>query len=355
MPRPLAFLLPLLLTAGLVACTTDDADLDAASGADVVEIPTGAPITDSTDAVIATSAFGTDTLSLQQFGQQYFGFVQQVSRQDPTLQTDSLRLREIRRQIAQAFVLQHTLEGLAEQEPPTAEDSVEVENRIQAFRAQAGEEEFQRQLADQGIVLDTLRHLGILQARAQRVQQALADAVPQPSDADVEAFRREQAEEVRANQIAFFLYPNYTPAQRDSVERLAEAVLDSVQAGASFTALADRYSADPSAPRGGDTDFFNRSAGLPRAFTDAAFALADSGDVTTELVRTPVGLHIIELTGRRMGVPMDTTRARSFVRAERQEDAVTRVLIERFREADGTARVNTGLLEIDLNDAYELD
>jgi peptidyl-prolyl cis-trans isomerase C len=350
----IALLFLLLLSTALVACGSDDADTVAGADAAEVAIPVGAPIADSTDAVIVTSNFGTDTLTLQQFGQQYFGFVQQVSRQDPTLQADTLRLREIRRQIAQAFVLQHVIEGLAEQEPPTAEDTVEVNNRIQAFRAQVGEEQFQQQLDQQGIVLDTLRHLGLLQARAERVQRAIADAVGQPSAEDVETFRREQAEEVRANQIAFFLYPNYTPAQRDSVERLAEAVLDSIQAGASFTELADRYSADPSAPRGGDTDYFNRSAGLPSAFTEAAFALADSGDVTTDLVRTPVGLHIIELTDRRMGVPMDTTRARGLVRAERQEDELRRVLIERFREAGGEARINETLLEIDLNDTYEL-
>jgi peptidyl-prolyl cis-trans isomerase C len=348
----LRLLLVLALAAPLVACGSDDAPVAADS---TLNFPLGEPLTDSTHALIVSSNFGTDTLALQTFGQQFFGFIQQISRQDPSIQSDSLRLREIRRRIAEAFVLQHVLEGLAEAEPPTAADSAEVETRIQAFRAQAGEEEFQQQLADQGMTLDTLRYMVMLQERATRVQQEIVDAVAAPSETDVEAYRVRQAEEVRANQIAFFLYPNYTPAQRDSVERLAQTVLDSVRAGASFAEMDARYSTDPSGQSsGGDTDYFNRSAGFPQAFADATFALADSGDVVDELVRTPVGLHVVQLTGRRMGVPMDTTQARAAVRAELQDDALRKALVDRLREAGGTVRVNNELLEIDLNDEIEL-
>ncbi len=342
----------LLLVLPLAACGSDD---DAALPDSSLSIPQGDAITDSTDALIVTSSFGTDTLSLQMFGQQYGGYVQQMMQQDPTLASDSLRLREIRRRIAESFILQHVIEGMAQAEPSTGEDSSEVESRIQGFREQLGEEQFQQQLAAEGIALDSLRTMLILQQRAERVQRTMIDATPQPSPAEVETFRSEQAEEVRANQIAFFLFPGYSQAQRDSVERTAQIVLDSIRAGAPFGDMARRYSTDPTGQTGGDTDFFNRSAGFPKPFTDATFALSDSGDVADELVRTQVGLHVVQLTGRRMGIPMDSTRARTALRAERQDKALRNALVKSFQDASGTARVNEALLEIKLDDEYEID
>ncbi len=344
----LRLLLVLLLASPLAACGNGD---DAASDT-TIAIPTGEPLTGSEYALIVSSDFGTDTLALAMFNQQFAQFTRQIQQGNPALLSDSLSMREIRRLMSEQFVMQHLIEGLTEDEAATAEDSTEVANRIQAFRGQAGEEEFQNQLAQQGMTEEMFREMSLMRLRSERVQQRIADATPQPSEADVEAYRSEQAEEVRASQISFFLYPNYTPAQRDSVEQLAEAVLDSVQAGTPLSELAARYSNDPSGQAGGDVDFFNRSMGFP--FTEEAFALADSGDVAAELVRTPNSLHVLQLTGRRMGVPMDTTRARQALRFERQAEAFRDAVIERFREANGIVRVNDAL-RIDLNDVYEID
>ncbi len=348
----LRLLLVLLLASPLAACGIGD---DAASDT-TIAIPVGEPLTGSDHALIVTSDYGVDTLALAMFNQQFAQFTRQIQQGNPALLSDSLSMREIRRLMSEQFVMQHLIEGLTEEEAATTEDSTEVANRIQAFRGQAGEEEFQSQLAQQGMNEEMFREMSLMRLRSERVQQRIADTTPQPSEVDVETYRSEQAEEVRASQISFFLYPNYTPAQRDSVETLAEAVLDSVQAGTPLGELAARYSNDPSGQNGGDVDFFSRSSGRNSGFpfVEETFALTDSGDVATELVRTPNSLHVLQLTGRRMGVPMDTTRARQALRFERQAEAFRDAVIERFREANGMVRVNDAL-RIDLNDVYEID
>ncbi len=345
----LRLLLVLLLALPLVACGSGD---DALSDT-TIAIPVGEPLTGSEYALIVSSDYGSDTLALEVFNQQFALFTRQIQQGNPALLSDSLSMREIRRLMSEQYVMQHLVEGLAEAEAGLPADTVEVANRIQAFRAQAGEEEFQSQLAQQGMTEEMFREMSLERMRSERVQLRIADSTPQPSEVDVEAFRSEQAEEVRASQISFFLYPNYTPAQRDSVERLAEAVLDSVQSGTPLGTLAARYSNDPSGQVGGDVDFFNRASGFP--FAEETFALSDSGDVAEELVRTPNGLHIVQLTGRRMGVPMDTTRARQALRSERQAEAFRDAVIESFRNANGVVRVNVDALGIDLNDVYEID
>ena len=345
----LRLLLVLLLVLPLAACGSgDDASSDSA-----VAIPVGEPLTGSDYALIISSDYGSDTLALGVFNQQFDLFTRQIQQGNPSLLSDSLSVREIRRLMSEQFVMQHLVEGLAEAEAGLPADTVEVASRIQMFRAQAGEEEFQNQLAQQGMTEETFREMSLERARSERVQRRIAESAPQPTQADVEAFRSEQAEEVRASQISFFLYPNYTPAQRDSVERLAQSVLDSVQAGTPLATLAARYSNDPSGQNGGDVDFFNRASGFP--FAEETFALSDSGDVADELVRTPNGLHVVQLTGRRMGMPMDTTRARQALRSQRQAESFRDAVIEAFRNANGVVRVNEEALRIDLNDVYEID
>lgn len=78
----------------------------------------------------------------------------------------------------------------------------------------------------------------------------------------------------------------------------AEALLAELAAGASFTDVARSRSEDQgSAAGGGDLGFFSRGA-MVQAFEDAAFALAEPGDLSG-VVRTRFGLHILKLEERR--------------------------------------------------------
>ena len=128
---------------------------------------------------------------------------------------------------------------------------------------------------------------------------ALRDSVVRPDTAisDEEVQRRFALEapgsRVRARHILLAPPANSTPAQRDSVRRAAETLLDRLRAGEAFEPLARQYSADSaSAVQGGDLGFFERGQ-MVVAFDSAAFSL-EPGQLSN-LVATPYGFHILRV------------------------------------------------------------
>jgi peptidyl-prolyl cis-trans isomerase C len=81
----------------------------------------------------------------------------------------------------------------------------------------------------------------------------------------------------------------------------AKGVIQELQGGADFAALAQQRSVGPSAQSGGDLGFFRREQMVPQ-FADAAFAL-EPGQITTEPVQTQFGWHVIMVLERRTAEP----------------------------------------------------
>lgn len=102
--------------------------------------------------------------------------------------------------------------------------------------------------------------------------------------------------QVRARHILFKLPDNPTPAQRDSVMKLAESVRQRALNGEDFAKLARQYSQDSNAQQGGDLGFFGRGQ-MVAPFEDAAFKL-QPGQIS-DVVETPFGLHIIKVEERK--------------------------------------------------------
>jgi peptidyl-prolyl cis-trans isomerase C len=80
-------------------------------------------------------------------------------------------------------------------------------------------------------------------------------------------------------------------------EETADALIEKLDGGADFAALARDESTGPSASNGGDLGFFNRSA-MVEPFAEAAFAMAD-GEHSAEPVQTQFGWHVIKVEERR--------------------------------------------------------
>jgi hypothetical protein len=103
---------------------------------------------------------------------------------------------------------------------------------------------------------------------------------------------------VKARHVLFRLPGDATPAQRDSVTKLAQAIRDRARRGEDFAALAKQYSQEPGAQQsGGDLGFFGKGS-MVAPFEQAAFAMK-VGDIS-DVVETPFGLHIIKVEDRKL-------------------------------------------------------
>jgi len=106
------------------------------------------------------------------------------------------------------------------------------------------------------------------------------------------------AVEMRARHIMFQLPLEATDAQKDSVAAALEAVRARIVGGSDFATLARQLSQDPgTSALGGDLGYFGRGQ-LVAPFEAAVFEL-QPGEVS-EVVETPMGLHLIRLEERRV-------------------------------------------------------
>ena len=105
-----------------------------------------------------------------------------------------------------------------------------------------------------------------------------------------------QDEQIRVHHILFKVTETADPERVKNVENKARVVLEKIKSGEKFETLAQQYSEDPSALKGGDIGFFSRGD-MIKNFENAAFALK-VGEVS-DLVRTPLGFHIIRLDERK--------------------------------------------------------
>jgi parvulin-like peptidyl-prolyl isomerase len=122
---------------------------------------------------------------------------------------------------------------------------------------------------------------------------------------------------------------------------------------APFREVASAHNIDDTRERGGDLLFFGlEGEGPPQAVREAAFALANIGDVHPEVIATPVGFHIVRLTGRRAALERSledvTGPIRNAIWAQQREEARQRLL----EELRGDAQIEEHL---DVLDGLEFD
>lgn len=146
-------------------------------------------------------------------------------------------------------------------------------------------------------------------------------------------------EQVRASHILF----KTEGKDEAAVRKQAEAVLAKVKGGADFAALAKQFSEDDqSKPQGGDLDFFGRGA-MAQEFEDAAWAL-DVGK-TSEIVKSPFGLHIIKLTDKKAATTKTLEEVRSQIedqlRWEKAQAEAQRIGDEIAKEIDDPTDLDT--------------
>lgn len=336
MPPLLALTLLLLL-----GCRAQDTEANAPQGDDGRSYQVGPPVTDSTVAAIVTSDYGSDTLTAEGFRQQLAFILQRY----PQIQMNPALLPEVHKSLIEDFIVRHVVDGEIARQGIQA-DSAAIEQELEQIRARfPSPEAFQEALAQDGLTEDSLRSMIAQMLRQQMFREQIESRATLPTNAEVEQFRQMQAEEVHVQHILFRLAPNASEEEAKAAKTRAQAVLDSIRAGADFAEMARRHSQDGSAQEGGDLGFIRRGNTV-EPFEEAAFALNNAGDVTPEPIRTQFGYHLIRLVERRQGPLMDAAEAREQLLQERQQEAVQNLLKELLAKA--TVRINPALVQAQL-------
>jgi len=133
------------------------------------------------------------------------------------------------------------------------------------------------------------------------LEQKVGSKIEDVSDEDALNFYNEHGEkfmkeeQIRVHHILIKVPETADPPKVKDAENKAIKILERIKKGEDFEKLSRQYSEDPSALKGGDIGFFERGD-MIKNFEDAAFALK-IGEVS-DLVRTPLGFHIIRMDER---------------------------------------------------------
>ena len=135
-------------------------------------------------------------------------------------------------------------------------------------------------------------------------------------------------------------------------EAAAQALLDELNAGADFGALAREHSTGPSGPNGGDLGWFSKGM-MVAPFEEAVLAL-QPGEVGGP-VQTQFGWHLVRLneTRKKGAPPFDTVRGEL---AQQLQRTAVEALLDEATEAAEITRVEAGTIDPNvLSDSTLLD
>lgn len=208
--------------------------------------------------------------------------------------TDMPSKAELSDYIIEQFIIQNVVMQLATKANITATDA-EIDTQLEEFRtevANSGGEDFdtviQDQLGFENATDPAFRQFGAYFLLQKRYAESLVSE--EEVRAELLASLQEQAKstELKAN-AAHILVKD---------EALALSLLERVNAGEDFAALAKEFSEDPgSKDTGGDLGWVGKGQFVPE-FEKAIFEDLDVGEVTQIPVKSDYGYHIIKLIGR---------------------------------------------------------
>jgi peptidyl-prolyl cis-trans isomerase C len=133
--------------------------------------------------------------------------------------------------------------------------------------------------------------------------------------------------QVKASHIVLLVPPEASAADKEKTKQKLAAIKRDIDSGKiSFADAANKHSEDganKTSPNGGDIGYFPRRAYTPE-FTDAAFALP-KGKVS-DPVESPYGYHLILVTDRKEGPPIDFEAQKLHIRNEYAGDLSERIV-----------------------------
>jgi len=201
---------------------------------------------------------------------------------------------------------------------------------------------FEHKLADQGMSLDQYQEelrtdLIMDQVIKKEVESKIridAKELKAYYDKNIDKFRTQ--DKVRASVILIKLPPNSSSERERKVRKKMESILEQVKAGTDFAGLAQKFSQDSLASKGGDLGFFGKKQMLP-AFSERAFKL-QVGEMSG-IFKTKHGLHLLKVTDKIPGID------RPF---ENEKESIRKTLIEKKSAQATRAYVQTLKKQADL-------
>ena len=184
---------------------------------------------------------------------------------------------------------------------------------------QLSEERFLETLKSRGLTLEAYRkqvHDGLLIAKVVNNEVRSRLVLQETELREVYKERQERYKQVGEQTISHILFLVPQEASSREEERLraqAESALQQLRQGGDFAALARQYSSGPSAERGGLLGTFRPGDLLPEF--EAIVATLKPGELSN-VVRTPVGFHIIRVDARQQGGVRTFEEAQEEIRME---------------------------------------
>jgi peptidyl-prolyl cis-trans isomerase SurA len=181
-------------------------------------------------------------------------------------------------------------------------------------RSKLSEEEFERQLAEDGFSVERYRQFLQGQLRRKEILDSVIKPKVSMDDDSLQEYYREHIDDyrrpprVRVSHVFVRLAPDAPEGAVEAAQAKAAEALDELRAGQSFEDVAMRYSEDPSAASGGDLGYFREGEMIP-AFEEVLFDM-EAGAVTG-IIQSPQGLHVLKLTEKELGVPYSFDEVRN--------------------------------------------
>jgi len=124
-----------------------------------------------------------------------------------------------------------------------------------------------------------------------------------------------QGTQVKASHILLKIDPKASSEEKEKVRQKLVGIKKEIEANKiTFADAANKYSEDPanSEGGGGDIGYFGLNGGIIEEFANAAFAMKKGA--ISDPVETPYGYHLIQVTDRKEGNPIDFEQNKPYIK-----------------------------------------
>jgi parvulin-like peptidyl-prolyl isomerase len=214
-----------------------------------------------------------------------------------------------------------------------SEKEVDAEFNAAAEELKKGGEDIYVTLASHGVSVAHIRDEIKEGLRGKKYIDAVA------TDANLKKFVAENKDVfnrtlVKSSHILVQVDPKATPADKEKAKQKLIAIKREIETNRiTFADAANKYSEDESnktSPQGGDLGYRPRK-GITEPYAAAAFAMKVGA--ISDPIETPFGFHLIQVTDRKEGTPVDFEQNKLLIRREYEVDLQYRIIAQERKTA----------------------